>query len=60
MEETLVYQGLSMSDRKKITLAIVGSLIVHLIIILGLSKVTSLWPDVSIFRRLKRINRRRS
>jgi outer membrane biosynthesis protein TonB len=36
-----------MSDRKKITLAIVGSLIVHLIIILGSSKVISLWPDVS-------------
>jgi outer membrane biosynthesis protein TonB len=36
-----------MSDRKKIILAIVGSLVLHLIIILGSSKVISLWPDVS-------------
>src|SRR5580704_16022948 len=36
-----------MSDRKKITLAIVGSLVLHLIIILGSSKVIALWPDVS-------------
>jgi TonB family protein len=36
-----------MSDRKKIILAIVGSLVLHLIIILGSSKVIALWPDVS-------------
>jgi TonB family protein len=36
-----------MSDRKKIILAIVGSLVLHLIIILGSSKVVALWPDVS-------------
>jgi TonB family protein len=36
-----------MSDRKKIILAIVGSLILHVIIILGSSRVISLWPDVS-------------
>jgi TonB family protein len=36
-----------MSDRKKIILAIAGSLILHVIIILGSSKVVSLWPDVS-------------
>src|ERR1700720_863229 len=35
-----------MSDRKKIILAIVGSLILHVIIILGSSKVIALWPDV--------------
>jgi TonB family protein len=35
-----------MSDRKKIIYAIVGSLILHVIIILGSSKVISLWPDV--------------
>ncbi|HEY2123532.1 MAG TPA: hypothetical protein VGH07_08050, partial [Chthoniobacterales bacterium] len=37
-----------MSDRKKIILAIIGSLVLHVIIILGLSKVIALWPDVSI------------
>ena len=37
-----------MSDRKKIILAIVGSLVLHVIIILGSSKVIALWPDVSI------------
>src|SRR5580693_6681053 len=36
-----------MSDRKKIILAIVGSLILHVIIILGASKVIALWPDGS-------------
>ena len=36
-----------MSDRKKIIYAIVGSLILHVIIILGSSKVIALWPDVS-------------
>jgi TonB family protein len=36
-----------MSDRKKIILAIVGSLILHVIIILGASKVIALWPDNS-------------
>jgi TonB family protein len=36
-----------MSDRKKIILAVVGSLVLHLIIILGSSKVIALWPDVS-------------
>src|SRR6266436_4787537 len=36
-----------MSDRKKIILAIVGSLVLHVIIILGSSKVIALWPDVS-------------
>jgi TonB family protein len=36
-----------MSDRKKIILAIVGSLVLHLIIILGSSKVLALWPDAS-------------
>jgi outer membrane biosynthesis protein TonB len=36
-----------MSDRKKIIWAIVGSLILHVIIILGSSKVIALWPDVS-------------
>jgi TonB family protein len=36
-----------MSDRKKIILAIVGSLVLHLIVILGSSKVIALWPDVS-------------
>jgi TonB family protein len=35
-----------MSDRKKIVYAIVGSLILHVIIILCSSKVISLWPDV--------------
>jgi TonB family protein len=34
-----------MSDRKKIILAIVGSLILHVFIILVASKVISLWPD---------------
>jgi TonB family protein len=38
---------LLMSDRKKIILAVVGSLVLHLIIILGSSKVIALWPDVS-------------
>src|ERR1700751_5080345 len=37
-----------MSDRKKIILAVVGSLILHVIIILGSGKVIALWPDVSI------------
>jgi TonB family protein len=37
-----------MSDRKKIILAIVGSLVLHLIIILGSSRVIALWPDVSL------------
>jgi hypothetical protein len=37
-----------MSDRKKIILAIVGSLMLHIIIILGSSKVIALWPDISI------------
>jgi outer membrane biosynthesis protein TonB len=37
-----------MSDRKKVILAIVGSLILHIIIILGSGKVISLWPDVSV------------
>jgi len=37
-----------MSDRKKIIYAIVGSLILHVIIILGSSKVISLWPDVPV------------
>ena len=36
-----------MSDRKKIILAIVGSLVLHVIIILGSSKVIALWPDLS-------------
>src|SRR5271154_3962559 len=36
-----------MSDRKKIILAIVGSLILHVIIILGASKVIALWPEGS-------------
>ncbi len=36
-----------MSDRKKIIYAIVGSLILHVIIILGVGKVIALWPDVS-------------
>src|ERR1700722_19405896 len=36
-----------MSDRKKIIYAVVGSLILHVIIILGSSKVIALWPDVS-------------
>jgi TonB family protein len=36
-----------MSDRKKIILAIVGSLVLHVIIILGSSKVIALWPDIS-------------
>jgi TonB family protein len=36
-----------MSDRKKIIIAIVGSLILHVIIILGSSKVIALWPDIS-------------
>ena len=36
-----------MSDRKKIILAIVGSLVLHVIIILGSSKVVALWPDIS-------------
>jgi TonB family protein len=35
-----------MSDRKKIILAIVGSLVLHVIIILGSSKVVALWPDI--------------
>jgi TonB family protein len=39
---------LSMSDRKKVILAIVGSLILHLIIILGSGKLLALWPDVSV------------
>jgi TonB family protein len=34
-----------MSDRKKIIYAIVGSLILHVIFILGSSKVIALWPD---------------
>lgn len=37
-----------MSDRKKIILAIVGSLVLHLIIILGSSRVIALWPDASL------------
>jgi outer membrane biosynthesis protein TonB len=36
-----------MSDRKKIIIAIVGSLILHVIIILGSSRVVALWPDLS-------------
>jgi outer membrane biosynthesis protein TonB len=36
-----------MSDRKKIIIAIVGSLILHVIIILGSSRVIALWPDSS-------------
>jgi TonB family protein len=36
-----------MSDRKKIIIAIVGSLILHVIIILGSSRVVALWPDSS-------------
>jgi TonB family protein len=36
-----------MSDRKKIIIAIVGSLILHVIIILGSSRVAALWPDLS-------------
>jgi TonB family protein len=36
-----------MSDRKKIIYAIVGSLILHVIIILGSSRVIALWPEVS-------------
>jgi outer membrane biosynthesis protein TonB len=36
-----------MSDRKKIILAIVGSLILHVIIILGSSRVVALWPDMT-------------
>src|SRR6516165_554394 len=37
-----------MSDRKKIILAIVGSLVLHIIIILAASKLVALWPDVSL------------
>src|SRR5215469_8837432 len=37
-----------MSDRKKIILAIVGSLVLHLIIILGSSRVIALWPAASL------------
>jgi TonB family protein len=37
-----------MSDRKKIIYAIVGSLILHVIIILGSSKVIALWPEVPV------------
>jgi len=37
-----------MSDRKKIIYAIVGSLILHVIIILGSSKVIALWPEVPL------------
>lgn len=37
-----------MSDRKKIILAIVGSLVLHVIIILGSSRVIALWPDASL------------
>jgi outer membrane biosynthesis protein TonB len=33
-----------MSDRKKITLAIVGSLVLHIILILGAGEVVRLWP----------------
>src|ERR1700738_1932187 len=36
-----------MSDRKKIIYAIVGSLILHVIIILGSSRVIALWPEGS-------------
>src|ERR1700736_3665389 len=36
-----------MSDRKKIIYATVGSLILHVIIILGSSRVIALWPEVS-------------
>src|SRR5580704_17164384 len=36
------------SDRKKIIYAIVGSLILHVIIILGSSKVIALWPKVPV------------
>jgi TonB family protein len=36
-----------MSDRKKIIWAVIGSLILHVIIILGSSKMITLWPDVS-------------
>ena len=39
-----------MSDRKKIILAIIGSLILHVIIILGSSRVIALWPEVSVSR----------
>src|SRR6202035_4508316 len=37
-----------MSDRKKIIYAIVGSLVLHVIIILGSSKVIALWPEVPV------------
>jgi TonB family protein len=37
-----------MSDRKKIIYAIVGSLILHVIIILGSSKVITLWPEAPV------------
>src|SRR5277367_2899255 len=37
-----------MSDRNKIILAIVGSLVLHVIIILGLGKVIALWPVDSV------------
>src|ERR1700756_2848722 len=37
-----------MSDRKKIILAIVGSLVLHIIIILAASKLVTLGPDVSL------------
>src|ERR1700740_2834869 len=37
-----------MSDRKKIILAIVGSLVLHIIIILAASKLVALGPDVSL------------
>jgi len=37
-----------MSDRKKIILAIVGSLVLHILIILGASKLPALWGNVSL------------
>ena len=41
-----------MSDRKKIIYAIVGSLILHVIIILGSSRVIALWPDVPLEQKV--------
>jgi outer membrane biosynthesis protein TonB len=40
-------QGLSMSDRNKVILAVVGSLVIHILVILAGSKVVALGPDVS-------------
>jgi outer membrane biosynthesis protein TonB len=37
-----------MSDRKKITLAIAGSLVLHIILILGAGEVVRLWPAAPI------------